>query len=396
MQNAKKNIWLRALKRYCHIGIVLSACAAGLLVFHAGHHKGIALQTTPWACVGGCGAGGSGGAGGATAKWIGRGVSGGLLDIQSMYSSTATKQSISKALELRFSIKPTYTTTLALTVPFAEKTGSLQTSTVDAPTTGLINNGFGDLRVDYIGAFGLSGDLSYDFTLSLPTGGYATTTGSDKSQKYLPTSLQLGAGLYNLSLDLGKTIDADKSMMLFDIIYSYSFAVNFNGQNQYYNFSQQQKDIMTDAQKERFYYYFKPYGENDLGGYTPPNLMASAFYGYKGMEDFVHSFGLMFSVPLGVAWIPSLKSGTPYDPTPDPDNQVWNATLCYGLEFSKSNFPIFIAAYLPIHAKTASATNAQIGNPYDIKPMQDWSRGPDWNDIFHRWSVFIGLKTFLF
>ncbi len=104
----------------------------------------------------------------------------------------------------------------------------------------------------------------------------------------------------------------------------------------------------------------------------------------------------MFSVPLGVDWIPSMGNGTPYDPTPDPDNQVWNATLCYGLEFTRSNFPIFIAAYLPIHAKTASATNAQAGNPYDPTPMEDWSRGPDWNDVFHRWSVFVGVKTSLF
>jgi hypothetical protein len=354
------------------------------------------IKTTPWACVGGCGAGGSGGAGGATAKWIGRGVSGGLLDIQGMYSSTDTKQSISKACELRFSIKPSYTSILALTVPFSSKTGSLQTTTADPPITGLINNGFGDLRIDYIGAFGLSGDLSYDFTLSLPTGSYSATTGSDKEQKYLPTSLQLGSGTYNLSLDLGKTIDADKSMVLLDLVYSYAFNINFYGKSRHYNFTQQQKDLMTSSEKKRFYYYFKPYGENDLGGYIPPNLMASAFYGYKGMEDFVHSFGLMFSVPLGVAWIPSLKTGTPYDPSPDPDNQVWNATLCYGLEFSRSNFPIFLAAYLPIHSKTASATNAQAGNPYDPKPMKDWSRGPDFNDIFHRWSVFLGVKTFLF
>jgi hypothetical protein len=104
----------------------------------------------------------------------------------------------------------------------------------------------------------------------------------------------------------------------------------------------------------------------------------------------------MFSAPLGVAWIPSLKSTTDYNPTPDPDNQVWNATLCYSLELSKTIFPIFVAAYLPIHAKTASATNAQAGDVYNIKPMEDWSRGPDWNDVFHRWSIFAGFKTSLF
>lgn len=382
--------------RVCLALCTLVACTAWCLVGLFGHSSTVSFRATPWACVGGCGAGGSGGAGGATAKWIGRGVSGGLLDIQAMYSSSSTKTSVSNALELRFSIKPSYTSVLALTVPFESKTGSLQAQSNEYPITGLINNGMGDLRVDYIGNFGLSGDLSYDFTLSLPTGSYTATYGKDNALTYLPTSLQLGAGIYNLSLDLGKTIDRDKSLVLFDLVYSYPFVVNFSGKNQYYSFNQQQLDEMTSSDKKRFSYYFKPYGESDLGGYTPPSLMASAYYGYKGMEDFVHSFGLMFSVPMGVTWIPSLKSTTEYNPTPDPDNQVWNATLCYGLEFSHSNFPIFIAAYLPIHAKTASASNAQAGDVYNLKPMEDWTRGPDWNDVFHRWSVFLGVKTFLF
>jgi hypothetical protein len=369
---------------------------AAISIFFSVHdNHAIAIKTTPWACVGGCGAGGSGGAGGVTAKWIGRGVSGGLLDIQGIYSSTATKTTDSKGVELRFSIKPSYTSTLALTVPFFAKSGSLQQSAAYIPTTGLINNGLSDIRVDYIGTFGLSGDLSYDFTLSLPTGSYTATTGAESNLLYLPTSLQLGSGLYNLSLDLGKTIDRDKSLVLLDLVYSYSFNVNFDGKNQYFDYSQQELDMMSTTDKKRFSYYFKPYGENDLGGYTPPNLMASFYYGYKGMEDFVHSFGLMFSVPLGVTWIPAFDTKT-YNPSPDPDNQVWNATLCYGLEFSRSNYPIFIAAYLPIHAKTASATNAQGSNTFNLAPMEDWSRGPDWNDVFHRWSVFMGVKTSIF
>jgi hypothetical protein len=395
MNGRGKNMRILSVDGCLFLGVFFSALIFFILCDTSRSSRAV-IKTTPWDCVGGCGAGGSGGAGGATAKWIGRELTGGLLDIQGMYSSTETKISDSRAVELRFSIKPTYTGVLALTVPFSAKTGSLQTSTVDDPTTGLINNGMGDLRLDYIGAFGASGDLSYDFTLSVPTGSYTATTGGDKDQKYLPTNLQLGSGVYSLTLDMGKTIDMDKSMVLLDLVYSYPFNINFYGKDQYYNFTPQQKDLMTGSEKNRFYYYFKPYGESDLGGYTPPNIMASAFYGYKGMEDFVHSFGIMFSVPLGVDWLPSLKAGTPYDPTPDPDNQVWNATLCYGLEFSRSNFPIFIAAYLPIHAKTASATNAQAGNAYDPAPMEDWSRGPDWNDVFHRWSVFMGVKTFLF
>ncbi len=374
----------------------LVACAALVAWAWFAHRGAASFVATPWACVGGCGAGGSGGSGGATAKWIGRGVSGGLLDFQGIYSSTAMKSTSVNDMDLRFSIKPTYTSILALTFPFASKSGSLQAESNLPPVTGLINNGLGDVRLDFINAFGLSGDLSYDFTLTVPTGSFTATTGPDNGKQYLPTSLQLGSGVYNLSLDLGKTIDRDKGMILLDVIGSYPFAINFFGKNQYYSFSQQQLDMMAAADKKRFVYYFKPYGENDLGGYIPPSLTASAFYGYTGMEEFVHSFGLMFSAPLGVSWIPSLKNTTEYNPAPDPDNQVWTATLCYGLEFSRPNFPIFVAAYLPIHAKTASATNAQAADPYNIKPMEDWSRGPDWNDVFHRWSVFMGVKTSLF
>jgi hypothetical protein len=353
-----------------------------------------AIKATPWACVGGCGAGGSGGAGGATAKWIGRGVSGGLLDIQGMYSSTATKKSDINGLELRFSMKPSYTSVLALTVPFLSKNGSMQpTTAVDEKIR--INNGLGDIRLDYQSAFGLQGEFSYNFMVTVPTGSYTEKTGTESSE-YLPTSLQLGTGLCNLSLDLGYTLDRDKSMVLIDAIYSYPFAVNFSGKSKNIPASVSQEwDLLTTAQQKRFNYYFKPYGENDIGGYTPPSITTSVFYGYKGMEDFVHSFGLMYSVPLGVAWIPDYRV-TSYHPTPDPDNQVWSATLCYGLEFSRANYPIFVAAYLPIHAKTASATNAQASDPFNTKIMSDWSRGPDWNDIFHRWSIFMGVKTYFF
>ncbi|MBD3240875.1 MAG: hypothetical protein GF331_09840, partial [Chitinivibrionales bacterium] len=40
----------------------------------------------PWRSVGGCGAGGGGGGAGGGAKWVGMGASGGLFDIEVMYS----------------------------------------------------------------------------------------------------------------------------------------------------------------------------------------------------------------------------------------------------------------------------------------------------------------------
>jgi hypothetical protein len=359
-------------------------------------HSGREAVATPWVCVGGCGAGGSGGAGGATAKWIGNGVEGGLLDVQEMYGSSATKKSMTNALETRLSIRPTYTSILALTIPVLAKNGSMQTSTAADEITGIVNNGLGDIRVDFQNAFGVSGEFTYNFTLAIPTGDYATTIGKDKIPQYLPTNLQLGTGLYSLTLDLGYTKDVDKGIVLVDAIYTHPFAVNFSGKNSYFPLYNDTGtwNLMSADQKKRFEYFFKPYGENDLGGYSPPSVTVSAFYGYKGLENFVHSFGLMFSAPIGVSWIPNFDPSQ-YNPTPDPDNQSWTATLCYGLEFSQRNFPIFVAAYVPFHGKTASATNAQLADPYDTKPMAQWN-APDWHDVLHRWSVFVGTKTTLF
>lgn len=387
------------MRRNRLIGISV-ACAgtfAAILfvAMHAAHPARSLSMATPWACVGGCGAGGSGGAGGATAKWIGNGVSGGLLDVQEMYSASATKKSMTNALETRLSIHPTYTSILALTVPVFAKNGMMQPSTTIKGKM-VVNNGMGDIRIDFQNSFGLSGEFSYNFTLAIPTGDYAAVDDDDKSSTFLPTNLQLGTGVYCLTLDLGYTKDLDKALLLVDAMYSYPFAVNFSGKNSFFPFYNNSEtwNLLSADQQRRFQYYFKPYGENDLGAYVPPSVTLSGFYATKAIEHFVHSFGLMFSAPIGVAWIPGFDAGT-YNPTPDPDNQSWTATLCYGLEFSQPNFPIFVAVYIPIHSKTASATNAELSNPYDTKPMAQW-RAPDMHDILHRWSVFVGTKTTLF
>jgi hypothetical protein len=379
--------------------VVFAGAAVAVMLFAARvpQHPRFPARATPWACVGGCGAGGSGGAGGATAKWVGNGVTGGLLDIQAMYSSTSTKKSTVNALETRLSIHPTNTSTLALTIPVLAKNGTFQPSTAADEKPGIINNGMGDIRIDFQKTFGLSGEFGCNVMLAIPTAGYAATVGSDKTQQFLPPSLQLGSGLFSLTLDLGYTKDLDKGIFLLDAMYTHPFAVNFTGKNScfpLYDNAPQAWNLLPADQQRRFKYHFKAYGENDLGAYVPASVTLSAFYGTKAIANFVHSFGIMFSAPLGVAWIP-YYSTEKYDPRPDPDNQTWTTTLCYGLEFSRSNFPIFVAVYVPIHNKTASAANAQANNEYDPGPMARWT-APDLNDILHRWSVFIGTKTTLF
>jgi hypothetical protein len=379
------------------ISVVFTGAIAAVMLFTMrAMHSEPSPGMMPWAGVGGCGAGGSGGAGGATAKWVGSGVTGGLLDVQEMYSHTATKKSNTSSLETRLAIHPSYTSILALTVPVLAKSGSMQPTTAADERTGVINNGMGDIRIDYQNAFGLSGEFSYNFTLGIPTGSYNQTVGPDKGLSYLPTNLQLGTGCYSLTLDIGYTKDIDNDMLLIDAMYSHPFVLNFSGKNTDFPLYDNSEtwNLLTASQQKRFKYYFKPYGENDLGAYNPPSVTLSAFYGTKAIENFVHSFGLMLSAPIGVAWIPNFNANM-YNPAPDPDNQAWTATLCYGLEFTRPNFPLFVAAYVPIHSKTASATSGQLTDQYDTRPMAQWN-APDMHDILHRWSVFVGTKTTLF
>lgn len=105
-------------------------------------------------------------------------------------------------------------------------------------------------------------------------------------------------------------------------------------------------------------------------------------------ENFVHSFGVTFSAPLGVAWIPSEKVGV-YDPRPDPDHLAWSMTFVYGLEFSRSDYPIFLAFSLPLHDKSNAANS---NDEYDESPMRKWNL-PDWGAFFEEWTLAVGIKA---
>jgi hypothetical protein len=166
---------------------------------------------------------------------------------------------------------------------------------------------------------------------------------------------------------------------MFDISYNHPFIVRpFSKQNEFI-------DTYFSAYKDRknnrrFYYSGKPYGENDLGDYNPPSFSANVYFAYRGFEHHVHSVGLTFSAPLGVAWIHSPSTNF-YDPAPDPDHLAWNTSLMYAIEFSKEKLPLFLAVSLPIHDKA--------------DPYGNWN-APDWRDLFQQWTFAFGFKATFF
>ena len=118
---------------------------------------------TPWQSIGGCGAGGSGGGSGDGIKWIGQGVSGGYLETEVFTKYNVGQNFSALTLTPHFSIKPTWSTKLGVSIPFVSHQGEVQyrsnQSPADRSTGGL-------------------GDISFDFSKTIGSGGAASLSAS--------------------------------------------------------------------------------------------------------------------------------------------------------------------------------------------------------------------------
>ena len=364
--------------------VALAAVAGG--AFYAGFNSPVEVAT-PWQSIGGCGAGGSGGGSGDGIKWIGQGVSGGYLEVEAFTKYTVGQNFTGVSFTPHLSIKPTWSTKLGVSVPWMSHSGEVQYRSNQIPadrTTG----GVGDVSIDFSKTIGSGGAASLSASLTIPTGQYDIKRGTDSGKELLPSSFQKGSGLYSLTVGWDYSRDTDKGIWLYSLSYTHPFAMHLiSGENDF-NDSYWEK---IEHKSDRFEYRFKPYGENDLGAFTPPSVSASVAYGYRGRPGIVQSLGLNFSVPLGVAWINSEKAGT-YDPRPDPDHQAWSVAIAYGIEFSNADFPVFLALSVPIHDK---ANAADPRDEYDETPMKEWN-APDWGDILQQWTIAVGVKGSFF
>jgi hypothetical protein len=381
--------WLCALVYGC-------ACAAiGLAIkYEVRNAEDGSRGLVPWHSIGGCGAGGSGGLGGGNIKWIGRGVSGGLLDVQSITSIEIGQTRRNFASMQRFSIKPSYASSLSLSLPVLSKTAQFQPQ-ANLPSRTEVTGGVGDMLVDFSQTFGSIGQYSFMATLTLPTGQYDIKRGEETSKQYLSNILQLGGGVYAASIGLSYTRDFDKGILIADVLATHPFVINFSGTNKFNDTKTggwgYETGLMSDKEKKRFEYYFKPYGENDLGGFTAPSLYGALYYGDKRNPRYVYSYGATVSVPLQANWIPSYLASA-YDPLPDPDFWTWSGTLQYGIEFSHEERPLYLVFAKQIHDK---ATPPSQNDRYNVAAVTTVN-GPDWRDFWNTWSLGIGIRTSAF
>jgi hypothetical protein len=161
-----------------------------------------------WGSIGGCGAGGSSaGSAGGGIIWVGRNVTGGLVDVQTLATATWADGSRFGALSTRVGGHVSERFGLALTVPVLDKAG-------DVAVLGVTKQariaGFGDVSIE--GSFELGPIRSHRlaFIASAPTG----SADAVRQGVVLPAHLQLGSGVPGLTCQYQHTRDFDWGLAL--------------------------------------------------------------------------------------------------------------------------------------------------------------------------------------
>ncbi len=162
-----------------------------------------------WGDIGGCGAGGGGAsstAGGS--KWVGRGVTGGLVDLQCMSSYTNSQGNSFASMGLRLGQSSLEKWRFGFNLPILYKVGGV--TVLGMEQTAHIA-GFGDVSLEIARKLGITNATVLTLTLSAPTGASEAV----RQGVVLPPHLQLGSGVLGAGAELEHTWDRDWGLMIF-------------------------------------------------------------------------------------------------------------------------------------------------------------------------------------
>jgi len=245
-----------------------------------------------WETIGGCGAGTSNGAGGGI-KWIGRSVTGGLFQLQSLATYTHLSDGYNLSLSTQVSRDLGEKWNVGLSVPLLYK---YYRDMYGLPVD-ISNAGVGDVAGFLTRRFGEINATSLTLLVAAPTGVH------DATFRTIPLTQekQLGLGRVNGSVTLDHTIDKTWGL----IVLGGSFG--YRG------------------------------GENELGNYRAP---AAAIYGYSGYfwGPLVPSLGLSLSHFFGADRDRGL----------DQEVQLWAVTGTLAVEWSNAWLAILGGVSLPL------------------------------------------------
>ena len=245
-----------------------------------------------WETIGGCGAGSSTGAGGGI-KWIGRSVTGGAFQLQTLGTYLHLKDGYNLTLNNQISRDLSEKWNFGLSVPLLYKYyRDYRGLPVDVS-----NSGVGDVAAFITRRFGEINDTSLTLLVGFPTG----THDASYKMDLLTQEKQLGIGKVTGSATLDHTFDQTWGL----VVVGGSFG--YRG------------------------------GQNSLGNYRAP---AAAIYGYGGyfLGPWVPSAGLSLSHFFGADRDKGL----------DQQVQLWAVTGTLALEWSTDWLAILGGVSLPI------------------------------------------------
>ena len=339
-----------------------------------------------WHNIGGCGASGGGAAAGA-GKWIGRSVSGGLVDLEMLGNRTIGGDYVHTTTGLSLTGHrpswPSYTASLSMGLKSSvyEYEGY---KTASDPTSRIVRQvgGFSDMGLGINRMLGNENEHSLGLSFGLPTGRHNIK----RLHRKLPTVddvrwvnpfAQPGSGLYSAGMSYEFTRDRDWGLMVFGGSYSASFAWDNQGCRDALHVraggSTVNEDVAycQDAAPEALtwklwelkhqpwdlpWFGQKSGGPSNWGNsYGAPGTGATgadavSLYAHVGRKDEHSSLsgGLTMNLPLAPTYY--WENGPiGSDSKVATRMRVYDITLklSMGLEISNPNFPVFLAVGIP-------------------------------------------------
>lgn len=271
-----------------------------------------------WETIGGCGAGTSTGAGGGI-KWIGRSVSGGLFQLQTLATYTHLSDGYNASFITQVSRDLGEKWSVGLSVPLLYK----YYRDYLARPVDISNAGVGDVAGFLTRRFGEINDTTLTVLVAAPTGV------NDATYKTIPLTQekQLGLGRVNGSVTLDHTLDKTWGLIVLGGTFGYRG------------------------------------GQNEFGNYRAP---AAAVYGYTGY--------------FSGAWVPSLGLslshffGADRDRGLDQEVQLWAVTGTLALEWANDDVAILGGFSLPFGWDKRGVVDGAASGNADAG-LQPWTVG---------------------
>lgn len=336
-------------------------------------YNGYGEEIAIWNNIGGCGSSGGGAAAGA-GKWIGRGVSGGLVDLELLTNKTLGGDYIYSAVAgsttLHFPKYPVWT--MGVSTAWKSNTFEYEGYKVAEDLTSRMERttgGFGDLGFSLNRLFGNENENSLGLSLSLPTGQHDIKRLHFKGQNIEPDDVrwmnpfvQPGSGLFNLGISYEYTKTKDWGLMVFGGSYTSAWANNNWGCRDNLSGTVNNKVLSCQAagpspltwnlgdlvhQDEDPASWDVSHGAPGTGATGADGVSLFGYVGHKE-EASTQNAGFTLSIPMTPSYYFEYGPGTN-------DNRVsqrirnndYVLKLSCGLEITNPNFPIFLSLGVP-------------------------------------------------